>query len=127
MPQMDANSIKRNFASADAPKPVVDRRRHARYRWSIPIMVHPSGGSGMPGMSLEISESGMSALMSAALTVGDVVELAPIAEDRVSALVRRQNGKIYSFEFLNLTVSQHQRIADRCKVLPLYRSNSLDI
>lgn len=78
-------------------------------------------------MSLEISESGISALISHELTVGAAVELEPIAGGRVSALVRRQTGKVYGFEFLNLASVQVQRIVESCKMLPLYSSRTLDI
>lgn len=106
---------------------IPDRRRHVRYRFSAPITVHVNGGSAIPGMSLEISESGMSALISHELTVGDTVEMEPVVGDKVSALVRRHSGKIYGFEFLNLSGAQTQRIAEACKLLPKYQNSRLDI
>jgi hypothetical protein len=78
-------------------------------------------------MSLEISESGMSALISHELTLGAAVELEPIAGGRVSALVRRHTGKVYGFEFLNLAPAPVQRIVENYKMLPLYSSRTLDI
>jgi PilZ domain len=119
--------MRTDTASAEVPKGMLDRRRHARYRYSAPIAVHPSGGSAIPGISLEISESGMSALIGAALIVGDTVELEPVAGGRVAALVRRHTGKIYGFEFLNLTPAQIQQIADSCKSLPKYQCKTMDI
>jgi hypothetical protein len=78
-------------------------------------------------MSLEISESGVSVLIGDVLTVGETVELEPVAGGRVSALIRRHCGKIYGFEFMNLTSGQIQRIVESCKVLPLYNSKALNI
>jgi len=112
-----------NVASASAP----DRRRHARYRFSVPITVHSSGHQAVRGMSLEISESGMSAMIGDVLQVGDTVELEPVAGGRVSALVRRHSGKIYGFEFRNLTPAQSRRIVESCELLPLYDSKTLNI
>jgi len=78
-------------------------------------------------VSLEISESGMSALVSGALPVGEAVDLEPIAGSRVSALIRRHNGKIYGFEFLNLTQAQVRQIAQDCKALPKFQTRVLDV
>jgi hypothetical protein len=114
--------------SSEVSPSIPDRRRHARYRFSAPITVHSkNGSSAIRGMSLEISESGMSALISDELMVGDTVELDPVIGSRVSALVRRHHGKIYGFEFLNLTKAQIRAIAKECKMLPIYQSHTLDI
>ena len=119
--------MKTEVSSETSPS-VPDRRRHVRYRYSIPIQIHSrNGGSVIRGMSLEISESGMSAMISDELTVGDTVELEPIVRCRVSALVRRHHGKIYGFEFLNLTKAQIRGIAKECRMLPTYHGHSLDI
>ena len=119
--------MKTDTASSEASPSVPDRRRRDRYRFSAPITVHPNGCSAIRGISLEISESGMSALVGDVLVVGDTVELEPVAGGRVSALVRRQSGRIYGFEFLNLTPAQIQRIAEACKSLPKYLCKTLDI
>src|ERR1700752_1853301 len=39
-----------------------DRRRHPRYRFSVPITIRSSDGAVMPGISIEISASGISAI-----------------------------------------------------------------
>ena len=103
-----------------------DRRRHPRYRYSVPITI-ASDGVATPGISIEISVSGISAISAYPLKLNDTVELAPIADGKVLACVRHNMGKIYGFEFLNLTPEQSQRITDRCKCLPLYRGKSLGI
>jgi len=113
--------------SSEASRGIFDRRRHARYRFSAPLTVHVNCGPAIPGISIEISESGMSALISATLVVGDNVELEPVVGSRVSALVRRHSGKIYGFEFLNLTPAQTERIVEVCKSLPKYQSKTMDI
>jgi hypothetical protein len=119
--------VRTETASSEASQGVLDRRRHVRYRFSAPITVHLNGSSAIPGITLEISESGMSALMGTTLVVGDTVELEPVVGGRVSALVRRHNGKIHGFEFLNLTSGQIQEIAEVCKSLPKYQCKTLDI
>jgi hypothetical protein len=55
------------------------------------------------------------------------VELEAVAAGKVRAMVRHNIGKIYGFEFLNLTPEQTQQIRERCKLLPLYRGKTLGI
>jgi PilZ domain len=117
-------------AKVDSPKvceAIPDRRRHSRYRFSTPITIHPAGGAAMPGIGIEISESGMSAITADALKMNDTVELEPIAGSKVLASVRRIIGRVSGFEFLNLTAEQAQRIRGSCKLLPLYQGKSLGI
>ena len=106
---------------------VADRRRHVRYRLSVPITIRTSDGIVIPGISIEISVSGISAISAHPLQLNDTVELAPVADGTVQACVRHNIGKIYGFEFLNLTPKQTQRITHICKCLPLYRGKSLGI
>lgn len=76
---------------------------------------------------MEISQSGMSAIAADSLTLNDTVELEPIAAGKASAIVRRVTGRVYGFEFLNLTPEQGQRITEICKSLPRYQGKSLGI
>ena len=119
--------VRTDLVSDGVSASIPDRRRHARYRFSAPITVHSSNGSAIPGMSLEISQSGMSALLGDVLTVGDRVEVEPVAGGRVSALIVRNSGKIYAFEFLHLSPAQVRRIGENCKMLPRYNCKTLDV
>ncbi|HXM20833.1 MAG TPA: PilZ domain-containing protein [Terriglobales bacterium] len=114
----DAQKVSENFP---------DRRRHPRYRFSVPITVRSSDGTAIPGISIEISESGASAITAASLKVGDTVELEPVAAGKVSAVVRRNVGRLYGFEFLNLTAEQTKRINESCKMLARYLGKTLGI
>jgi hypothetical protein len=93
----------------------------------VPITVFAADGVLIPGISIEISVSGISAIIADSLKVNDEVELEPIAAGKVPAVVKHNVGKIYGFEFLNLTAEQTQRITESCKLLPQYRSKSLGI
>jgi hypothetical protein len=104
-----------------------DRRRHPRYRFSIPITIRSADGAAIPGITIEISESGLSAITADSLKVNDTVELEPIAAGKVLALVRRNIGRVYGFEFLSLTAEQVQRITESCKLLSRYQGKSLGI
>lgn len=78
-------------------------------------------------MTVEISECGASIVVGASLTVGDTVELEPVGGGIASAVVRRNFGRLYGFEFLNLSAEQAEKIKEMCKMLPLYRSKTLDL
>ena len=77
-------------------------------------------------MAFETSESGMSAVTTSDLHVGDEIDWSPLATYRVSAIVRRKTGSMCGFEFVELTAKQQKGIRERCKGLPLFRS-MLDI
>ncbi len=76
---------------------------------------------------MEISESGLSAITDASLKVNDKVELEPIAGGNVVAVVRRNRGRVYGFEFITLTPDQSQRIIESCKSLARYQGEKLGI
>ncbi len=76
---------------------------------------------------MEISESGLSALVGADLHVGDRLELEPIGGGKAESIERRTVGRLCSFEFLNLSPEQVQHIRERCKRLPLYKSKIIGV
>jgi len=119
---MDSSPI-----AAEVPLSVSERRRFPRYRYSAPITVRRPSLPEAQGMSVEISECGASVIMSASLNVGDTVELEPVGGGPAVAVVRRSLGKLCGFEFLDLSGEQAGKIREMCKMLPLYRSRTLDL
>lgn len=106
--------------SRTSPNPQIDRRRHNRYRFSVPVSVSASDATIIPAMTLEISEAGFSAVLASPVTIGATVKIYPMASDTLTAQVRHNVGKIYGFQFLNLTQEQSQRLLDICSRLPRY-------
>ena len=104
-----------------------DRRQHLRYRFSIPISIRCADGTEIPGITIEISESGLSAITADPLHLNDTVELEPIAAGRTRALVRHNVGRVYGFEFLKLSVEEVLRIKESCRMLSRYRAKSMGI
>ena len=104
-----------------------DRRRTKRYRLSVPISVHTAEGPPIPAITLEISDGGLSAVLAAPVKVGAMVQLERVAPGTISAQICRQIGRVYGFEFLQLTREQVSKIRDDCRRLPLYPSNSTGI
>ena len=106
---------------------LAERRRFRRYHYTAPVSIHCSEGLEVRGMTMEISEGGMSLLATASLNVGDVAELEPIGGEPAKAILRRTVGKLYGFEFLGLNSLQLKRIRRMCKMLPPFQSKTLDI
>jgi hypothetical protein len=103
---------------------VPDRRQRPRYRFSGPITARTTEGLAICGISVEISESGMSAMISGLLRVGDTVELEPVAGGKSSAVVRHKLGGLYGLEFVALSAEQARRITETCKKFGVYRGNA---
>jgi hypothetical protein len=97
-----------------------DRRRHKRFRLSVPISISAVDGSIIPAITLEVSESGLSAVLVSELKIGETVKLYPVAGETFTAQVRHRVGKVYGFEFLNISEQQVSRLRDTCSRLPRY-------
>jgi hypothetical protein len=104
-----------------------DRRGHTRYRFAIPINVYRDNGLEIPAMTLEISESGLSAVLAAPLKVGETVDLEPVGGDRAKARVCHNVGRVHGFQFIDLSYEQSTSIKEQCKKLPQYKLNRLGI
>jgi c-di-GMP-binding flagellar brake protein YcgR len=94
-----------------------ERRRHGRTLYSVPIRLHclmPGGVQTSRGISLDISEGGMSALVENELLIGEAVEIELQLQQSVLsavAIVRNVSRTRSGFEFLGLTQEERQTIA----------------
>ena len=80
-------------------------------------------GTMIPGIALEISQSGISVIVPEQLSIGENVELSvqlPGGELRATAVVRNTAMFRHGFEFTFLTSAQQQLIKNTCAALPLY-------
>ncbi len=105
----------------------LDRRRSPRYHYCAQINVGLPDGSTRSALTIELSESGLSACLSSPLAVGQKVELEPIGGNRVSAIVRRTTGRVNGFEFLVLTANQQTQVRSLCDSLPRFRGGAMGI
>lgn len=84
-------------------------RRHPRVLFSVPILLRHLMAGGVRttrGVSLDLSEGGMGALVEGALQVGDAVMIElklPGGKLGVAAIVRHTSSVQSGFEFLGLT------------------------
>ena len=92
-----------------------ERRRSPRYRFSEAVAVQCPGGTLMTGISVEISQGGMSAMVNGLLQVGDTAEVYPVAGAPVQARVRHKLGLLYGFEFTEISATQIRQIAENWK------------
>ena len=100
-------------------------RRHPRHHLATPLNLWRQRGNGamIPGIGLEISESGISVIFPEELALGETVEFAvrlPAGQLRATAVVRNKTMFRYGFEFNSLTPAQRQLVKETCAALPLY-------
>ena len=92
---------------------MTETRRYARFRLGVDVTVHSKTLGLIPGMTIEVSEAGMSAILPVELPVGETVELhinLPFGEVDMQAVVRERNAFRHGFEFADHKVAR-QRIA----------------
>lgn len=88
---------------------VVDARRHPRYKLEKDIRVYPRNAPVVRGHTVDISESGISAILHLEVPVGEVVRLEfslPTGDVEVLALVRQRSAFRYGFQFIEATSAQ---------------------
>jgi c-di-GMP-binding flagellar brake protein YcgR len=99
----------------------IERRQHSRYRYIERLYIGRQDGMWYSAMTYEISAGGLSAATTADLTVGERVKLSPVMEKRLEAIVRRKQGAMYGFEFVELAPQIEDQIRKLCERLPLFQ------
>jgi hypothetical protein len=93
-------------------------RRHPRVLFSVPITLRhlmTGGVRAAHGITLDLSESGMGALVEGSLHIGDTVAIELKLPDHVLsavAIVRHSSDVRAGFEFLGLTPEERSQIAN---------------
>jgi PilZ domain-containing protein len=91
-------------------------RRYPRALFSVPVTLHHLIAGGVRtshGISLDISEAGIGALVAGRLSVGDTVAIDfPLADHTVNAvaIVRHTSNVNSGFEFVGLTAEERLQI-----------------
>jgi hypothetical protein len=117
--------IGNSHGSEREPIEIDDRRKHTRYELSVPVQLCVTDHPTIQGLTIEISEGGFGATISTLLEVDHRMFVTPIGYNTMLAVVRWIRGRVYGFEFLELSSEQQQMIRDQCRKLPLH-SCSLD-
>jgi len=95
---------------------VTEVRRSARFKLQVELTVRSKTLGLIPGFSIELSESGMSAILPVELSVGQTVELhinLPLGSVDVQACVRNRNAFRHGFEFSDHKAAR-KLINDHC-------------
>jgi hypothetical protein len=99
----------------------VETRRHPRFKLEVDIRVYPGNASVV--LTVDISESGISAMLMVEVPIGEVVRLEvtlPWGAVDVHALVWHRNALRYGFQFLES--SPQEVIGRACSQLAMEQS-----
>ncbi len=83
---------------------IVDARRSPRFPLQIAITIHSRTSGALTGRTVDISESGISAMLTMEVPVGEIVELEfvlPSGPVNICATVRQKIAFRYGFQFLD--------------------------
>jgi len=97
----------------------VETRRHPRFKLEVDIRIYPRNRAVVRAHTVDISESGISAMLTTEVPMGEVVRLEfnlPLGEVEVHALVRQHNAFRYGFQFLE-SPSAQDLIGRTCRQL----------
>jgi c-di-GMP-binding flagellar brake protein YcgR len=104
----------------------VDARRHPRFKLEVDIRVYPRDRAVVRGHTVDLSESGISAMLREELGLDEVVRLEfnlPHGEVEIHALVRQRNAFRYGFQFLDASEA-HDVIGRTCRELALKQTDT---
>jgi len=82
---------------------LMEARRHPRYKLETDIRIYPRNSAVVRGHTVDISESGISAMLRVEVPIGEVVRLEfslPTGDVDVQALVRQRSAFRYVFQFV---------------------------
>ncbi|MGO9088534.1 MAG: PilZ domain-containing protein [Terriglobales bacterium] len=87
----------------------VEARRHPRFKLEVNLRIYARNSAVVRGQTVDISESGISAMLMVEVPIGEVVRLEfalPLGEVEVHALVRQRNAFRYGFQFVESSSAQ---------------------
>lgn len=103
---------------------MTEARRHPRYKLEIDVRIYPRNSAVVRAHSVDISQSGISAMLREEVRIGEVVRLeftVPSGDVVIHALARQRSAFRYGFEFLE-AISQLEIIQRACRQLAVEQS-----
>lgn len=103
---------------------IPDARREPRFRIEVDVTINSRTCGVLKGHSVDISESGMAAMLPIEAALGENVELnftLPSGPVTIHAIVRQKRAFRYGFEFVN-SDSMHESIRRTCRDLAIDQS-----
>lgn len=108
-----------NELGTDSSPAFVEARRHPRYKFEKDVRVYPRNAPVVRGHTVDLSESGLSAMLRVEVPVGEIVRLEfslPLGDVEVHALVRQRSAFRYGFQFVE-AISAQDLIGRTCRQL----------
>lgn len=102
----------------------VENRRSPRFKLDTDIRIYPRGQAVVRGHTVDVSESGIGAMLREEINLQEVVRLefaVPDGEVEILALVRQRNAFRYGFEFIEDTPAR-DLIKRTCRDLAIEQS-----
>jgi c-di-GMP-binding flagellar brake protein YcgR len=100
--------VDNQFGTSQAHE-LVEARRHPRFKLDVDIRIYARNSAVVRGRTVDISESGISAMLMVEVPIGEVVRLEfslPLGEVEIHALVRQRNAFRYGFQFVESSSAQ---------------------
>jgi hypothetical protein len=98
---------------------LLERRSQPRFKLEVDISVNSHTGGLLKGHTVDISESGISAILTMEAPLGELVELTftvPFGRVAIYAMVRQRNAFRYGFQFVHSEVAS-ELIRQTCRHL----------
>lgn len=115
-----------NRIRAEVVRERLDARRHPRFPITADIRIYPRDSPVVRGHTVDISESGISALLRDEVPLGEVVRLEfalPEGDVEVLAMVRQRTAFRYGFQFVDAGSAQ-DLIQRTCRQLAVEQASS---
>lgn len=113
-----------NQHGSGADRGTIDQRRQPRFKIEVDITVRSRTSGTLKGHTVDISESGLSAILKIEVPVGELVELEftlPFGPVTIYALVRQHAAFRYGFQFAESN-AVHEAILATCRHLAVEES-----
>jgi hypothetical protein len=111
-------AVHRQYGNAPSQQPV-ENRQSPRFKLEVEIRVYQRNCPVVRGRTVDISESGIAAMLLSEVPLGEVVRLefeVPLGAVELHALVRQRRAFRYGFQFVE-TASTHDIIGRTCRLL----------
>ena len=113
-----------NQLAASPVRDIVDARRQPRFKLEVDISIHSRTCGMLKGHTVDISESGVSAMLRMEVPLGELVELdftLPFGPVTIYAAARQRNAFRYGFQFLELN-AVNKVVRSTCRRLAVEQS-----
>jgi hypothetical protein len=123
VPVLPADTIDKR-SSVVPLQTMADARRQPRFKIEVDITINSRTCGVLKGYTVDISESGIAAMLRIEVPLGEVVELdfaLPCGPVTVQAIGRQRNAFRYGFEFVDSN-SVHELIRRTCRDLSIDQS-----